>query len=63
MLLRMRLSNTMIKVLLVIAIAIICGIALYGITLWSMKSESKLRKEQEYDWWIRHSKGYIASNE
>ena len=53
----------MIKVLLVIAIAIICVLALYGLILWSAKSESKLRKEQEYDLWVRHSKGYTASNE
>ena len=59
----MGLSNTMIKVLLVIAIAIICVLALYGLILWSAKSESKLRKEQEYDLWVRHSKGYTASNE
>ena len=50
----------MIKTILTIA-----AITIILITFWYFMIPycAKKQKKEEYDWWIRHSKGYTASNE
>lgn len=50
----------MIKIILAIAAIIIILIAFW---YFRIPHYSKEQKKEEYDWWIRHSKGYTASNE
>ena len=50
----------MIKIILTIAATIIILIAFWYLMI---PYRNKEQKKEEYDWWIRHSKGYTASNE
>ena len=50
----------MIKTILAIAATIIILIAFW---YFMIPYCAKKQKKEEYDWWIRHSKGYTASNE
>ena len=50
----------MIKVILAIVAIIIILIAFW---YFMIPYCAKKQKKEEYDWWIRHSKGYTASNE
>lgn len=50
----------MIKVILAIVAIIIILIAFW---YFMIPYCAKKQKKEEYDWWVRHSKGYTASNE
>lgn len=50
----------MIKVILAIVAIIIILIAFW---YFMIPYCAKKQKKEDYDWWIRHSKGYTASNE
>ena len=50
----------MIKIILTIAATVIILIAFWYLMI---PYSNKEQKKEEYDWWIRHSKGYTASNE